>query len=259
MRIRTEWNFEDDELLKKYFSTKSLPDIASLLNRTYKSVLYRSKKLGLKKTPEDIGRLQSEKWENELGKQLDEPIGEWLSRRYNEGASYRELTAEAGINTRSLMRLMKKFNIEPITSRDALTRQIKRNPNFLRDTIWSSASQVKRAKSLAKLRQENWAEFSTSRELEFLDALNNVGLNPIPQLAIESFNIDFAFPDIMLAVELDPCWHNSKNKRRQDKKKDDMLNSLGWTVLRIDSRAKLCFRVNKVSEAIKSLASTHPR
>jgi very-short-patch-repair endonuclease len=60
---------------------------------------------------------------------------------------------------------------------------------------------------------------------------------PIPHMAIDKFNIDFAFPDQRLAVELDGgCWHNTPKKRQQDEAKTTFLQSDGWIILRIKAR-----------------------
>lgn len=250
---------EDNVILENFWEMNSFAISELLPNRTRKAVLHRAKALGMKKSPSDNGKLQSEQWEREFELRLGEPVRDWLVRRYGEGASYRELTAETGINTRSVMRLMKKFDIEPITPKAAIARQIDRNPEFLNQTLHTRSAIKKRARSTALYRQNNWDIVASEKEAEFLDALMKNGLNPVPQLAVGSFNIDFAFPDIKLAVELDPRWHNSAKKRPQDKKKDDFLKSLGWVVLRVDTRPSMDFKVNKVSEAVKSLASTHPR
>ncbi|MCZ2097740.1 MAG: endonuclease domain-containing protein [Anaerolineae bacterium] len=106
-------------------------------------------------------------------------------------------------------------------------------------------------------RQVSWRENLTEYEAHFLTVLTNAGLVPIPQLAVESFNIDFAFPDEMLAVELDPRWHNSPAKRPADARKDERLTALGWSVLRLDTRTSDEYNVAKVLSALSARASTH--
>jgi very-short-patch-repair endonuclease len=69
-------------------------------------------------------------------------------------------------------------------------------------------------------------------ESEIMAAFDAAGLHPIPLYAVEKFNIDFAFPDAMLAVEYHGGnWHNSTAKRAQDERKAAFLNERGWTLL----------------------------
>ncbi|WP_370638500.1 endonuclease domain-containing protein [Deinococcus sp. 23YEL01] len=43
----------------------------------------------------------------------------------------------------------------------------------------------------------------------------------------------------MVAVELDGSSHSSRSRQAQDQKKDALLRSLGWTVLRWSNKAAL--------------------
>jgi very-short-patch-repair endonuclease len=51
---------------------------------------------------------------------------------------------------------------------------------------------------------------------------------------IDVFNIDFAFPEHKIAIEIDGgSWHTTDRKRAQDTKKDEFLTSEGWRVYRV--------------------------
>ena len=154
------------------------------------------------------------------------------------------------------MRLMRKYNIAPISAKEAVARQMESDPDFL-DRLEKNRSAPSTHRNRAIGRQVNWREFCSPGELSFLATLNAAGLWPVPQLAVESFNIDFAFPDEMLAVELDPRWHNSPAKRPGDAKKDKCLAALGWSVLRLDTRTSDEYNVAKVLSALSARASTH--
>jgi very-short-patch-repair endonuclease len=132
------------------------------------------------------------------------------------------------------------------------------NPEFLANMRAASHTE-KTEWSRSLRRQEQWKERQSTGEFMFMLALRGAGFFPVPEFAVERFNIDFAFPDEMLAVELDPRWHRSRSKREIDTRKDQRLAELGWTVLRLDSRASNPFNVHRVSEALKSLAATQPR
>jgi len=53
-----------------------------------------------------------------------------------------------------------------------------------------------------------------------------------------SFILDFAFPDQMVAIETDGPIHETAKQRKWDVMKDHILKRLGWTVLRLNSRSK---------------------
>lgn len=92
----------------------------------------------------------------------------------------------------------------------------------------------------------------------FLDELNKNGIETIPQYAIYIFNIDFAIPDLKLAIEVDGGnWHStSKKKIESDTKKEKYLSKIGWIVLRIKTRNKnwLSEGINKVKSYLTSSA-----
>lgn len=50
-----------------------------------------------------------------------------------------------------------------------------------------------------------------------------------------AYKIDIANPSLMIAVEIDGSSHHSPKRREQDQKKDALLVSLGWKVLRLSN------------------------
>ena len=54
--------------------------------------------------------------------------------------------------------------------------------------------------------------------------------------ASRAYKIDIANPDWMVAIEVDGASHQMRDRQLQDKKKDLILNELGWTVLRFTNR-----------------------
>jgi len=69
-------------------------------------------------------------------------------------------------------------------------------------------------------------------EAEIMAALNNAGLYPVPLFALGKYNIDFAFPDQMVAVEYNGGnWHNTPIKRAADEIKSEFLRAEGWKLL----------------------------
>lgn len=87
-------------------------------------------------------------------------------------------------------------------------------------------------------------------ELRLYEAMRNEGLSPTPQFCIEDYFVDFAFPDIKLAVEADGIQYHSGENRQRDRRRDWVLNRAGWTVKRfygttIHNKASNCAYVIK--------------
>lgn len=77
-------------------------------------------------------------------------------------------------------------------------------------------------------------------ELQALDAFLDAGLRPVAQLWVEvdadtRYRIDLAFPDRMIAVEIDGAHHEEKPTKAGDRRRDAALESLGWTVIHVRS------------------------
>jgi len=60
-----------------------------------------------------------------------------------------------------------------------------------------------------------------------------------------SYKVDIADPLRMLAIEIDGATHNTKKWRFLDKRKTEVLNALGWSVLRFSNQ-----RVDSDLEAV---------
>jgi very-short-patch-repair endonuclease len=97
-------------------------------------------------------------------------------------------------------------------------------------------------------------------ESKFYEAMTAQGLDPVPQYCIQGYFVDFAFPDVRLAVEADGAAFHSGEARQRDRKRDWILGNAGWTVKRfhgstLHSRAPNCaFVVKREVETARSLA-----
>ncbi len=69
-------------------------------------------------------------------------------------------------------------------------------------------------------------------EAELYAAMVGEGLAPLPQFCIQGYFVDFAFPDIRLAVEADGAAFHSGAYHTRDHKRDWILQRAGWTVTR---------------------------
>lgn len=47
------------------------------------------------------------------------------------------------------------------------------------------------------------------------------------------YHLDFAVPDLLLAIEIDGhAWHSTRQQRQHDSQRDRILTGLGWRVVR---------------------------
>jgi very-short-patch-repair endonuclease len=78
-------------------------------------------------------------------------------------------------------------------------------------------------------------------ETRFLQLVRSAGLpEPVAQLEVRSGDgvvarIDFAYPDRMIAIELDgAAYHDGELARKRDRRRDHRLGSFGWRVVHFD-------------------------
>jgi len=69
-------------------------------------------------------------------------------------------------------------------------------------------------------------------EAELYEAMCMEGLIPVPQYCVEGYYVDFAFPDVRIAVEADGREFHSGERRERDKKRDWVIRRAGWSVKR---------------------------
>src|SRR2546427_8523296 len=69
-------------------------------------------------------------------------------------------------------------------------------------------------------------------EAQLYEAMQAEGLSPIPQFCISGYFVDFAFPDVGVAVEADGAAYHGGARQQKDHKRDWILRRAGWTVKR---------------------------
>lgn len=77
-------------------------------------------------------------------------------------------------------------------------------------------------------------------ELRVLDAIIDAGLpSPVRQLEVRAdgrgYRLDLAYPDLMLAIEVDGAQHEDWDVAPGDQSRTERLERAGWTVIRIRS------------------------
>src|SRR2546427_1880557 len=78
----------------------------------------------------------------------------------------------------------------------------------------------------------NGAVWMSPIEVTLYDAMRREGLSPFPQFYIQGYYVDFAFPDIDVAVEADGAAYHEGVRHQHDRKRDWILGRAGWTVKR---------------------------
>ena|SRR5690349_2361350 len=69
-------------------------------------------------------------------------------------------------------------------------------------------------------------------EVSLYDAMQREGLSPFPQFYIQGYYVDFAFPDVGVAVEADGAAYHEGVRHEHDRKRDWILGRAGWTIKR---------------------------
>jgi hypothetical protein len=65
-----------------------------------------------------------------------------------------------------------------------------------------------------------------------------------------NYKVDLAIPELKIGVEADGQTHNSSEGRERDSKKDEMLSSMGWLILRFPNK-RILSQTASVVESIK--------
>lgn len=97
------------------------------------------------------------------------------------------------------------------------------------------------------------------------EAMRKDGLDPVPQLCIQGYYVDFAFPDVGVAVEADGAAYHGGDRRQRDAKRDWVLRRAGWTVKRfrgttIYRKAANCaYIVKREVEGRRAAVAQHAR
>lgn len=83
--------------------------------------------------------------------------------------------------------------------------------------------------------QSRWNNTPSYPEQFFMNVIQNEfsDKNYVREYAVGRFSIDFAWVDRKLAIEIDGQQHDKEEYRQRDARKDALLISLGWNVLRI--------------------------
>jgi very-short-patch-repair endonuclease len=68
-------------------------------------------------------------------------------------------------------------------------------------------------------------------EFQLYEEMRRNGLLPFLQYCIEGYFVDFAFPDVRVAVEADGAEYHSEERYAHDRKRDWVIQRAGWKIM----------------------------
>ena len=215
---------------------------------------------------------------NECGKKFDKKqalLGHCSShRRGDEYAKKRETENSKKAKEKKL--LPKKCNFCNIEFKDGFSlgghiSNCKLNPNFSKKIEKISASligkklpedQKKRISEAMKVAhgenrawnigKSRWDNKKSYPEIFFSNVIQNefIDKNYKSEYPVGIYSIDFAWPDLKKAIEIDGEQHERFDDYRQrDERKDEFLSEIGWRVLRITWKEMFNNTKEKIREA----------
>src|SRR5256886_17455504 len=102
-------------------------------------------------------------------------------------------------------------------------------------------------------------------EVALYEAMRQEGLSPFPQFYIQGYYVDFAFPDVGVAVEADGAAYHEGARLQRDRKRDWILRRAGWTVKRFHGTtiyhkaANCAYVVRREVEGRRAMAAARAR
>lgn len=96
----------------------------------------------------------------------------------------------------------------------------------------------------------------------FIEYIEKNGLDKkyaiVREYSVFPYFIDFAFVNQMVAIEIDGSQHLLPERKESDNKKDELLNELGWVVIRV-SEKEIKTNINDVFDQISTILKTKPK
>lgn len=186
---------------------------------------------------------------------LNQSIIKILISDYKEGLSILKLSKRYRCSKSMIIRLISDIKRD---RSDAIKIAHKKYPDSFKH---SDDSKKKMRDARLKFMKENpektaWRQSNLSYpEKIFLEKVTKLELDKkyliIRERSVFPYFIDFAFENQKLAVEIDGSQHNNIDRKESDLKKDNLLNSLGWTVLRFTAN-KIKFELDECLDIILS-------
>lgn len=172
------------------------------------------------------GKFKQQRFDTMLESKIGVPIKDWLVAHYtNQLWVYSQITKELGINTRTLMRYMRQFNIPIRNPSEAVRTQWVRNPKRHNEGL-------KIAINGAPKRAEYLKKHPQGCETALFNVLLRRGIKFEFQYVVGSYILDFAFPEHYIDIELDNPQRVGKYfNSPKIQKRTNNLQKQGWNCL----------------------------
>lgn len=173
----------------------------------------------------------------------DVPVDEIVRLYGKEGISENRLAKRYGVDRSVISRVIREADVHRRGQSEAeVLKWIQMTPEQRKHQVEAVHNAIRgRRKTRDFLRKrakgiQRKARLS-SLEKSFLEVFDEYGIKVVPQYAIDIFNVDFAIPEIKLAIEIDGGgWHQSEPKIHQDRKKKGFLSFHGWYLIRFKGK-----------------------
>lgn len=211
------------EIIEQYNNGASERDLARKYKCSHSTIRKHLIKSGIIKLPNSLLGVKTE-----------------VIERYKQGDGIRKLCLKYHLQDYQLKRLLIDEGIFRTASDAQYLRWSQSTPKQVKQRALQHAITVQRLGKLSRL------------EKLFARALQDAEIKAIPQYALDVFNIDFAIPDIKLAIEIDGRWHGyTPRLEARDNKKEQYLKEHGWTLLRIRDKRNCPVNAKENIELIK--------
>jgi very-short-patch-repair endonuclease len=185
-----------------------------------------------------------------------------IREKYTNGYSIRDITNLYKISKTFTMKIIKDIKRD---LRDSIILAHKKYPERFKHSLETKS---KLRESRLKWMKENpdrtaWRQSNLSYpEKVFLEKISELKWNNsyliVREKSFFPYFVDFAFVNEKIAVEIDGSQHEISDRRLSDEKKDELLNSQGWKVIRfsaskilkdIDGCLNILLRYLKISDS----------
>lgn len=162
-----------------------------------------------------------------------------LHRLYwTNGLTTVEIAERYGVSFAAVAKVMRDLAIPKRTFEEAAKLKMsQRTPEERKANIMNAQASQRGKPKPDSVRQkraqtvQQQAKLS-EHEQKVFQLLENAGYHPVPLFAVDKFNIDIAFPDLLLGFEITSGgWHHTERKRQADSIKFDALRALGWNIV----------------------------
>lgn len=162
----------------------------------------------IKQSPELIDRQCGAAWL--ASRAIDDELEKTVITSYRAGKSIVEIASENNCSSSNIKRIMRK------------------------NELFDNTTPQRRARGRGFTGAR---EIMSPFEIPLFDAFNACGLNPVQQFAINTCNVDFAFPQVRVVVELERGYICNSHSLRRERIKN--IIGAGWRVFIVYNPRKL--------------------